>query len=127
MNIPKIVVWLSSEEERRRVKEGLERIMDILSNQKYVVANDESEAAAAIVFNSSQLLVTDTREEDASFALSMKEKNPALKTVRFGLSHISGPPQHPYDMLVTKAHPERDYETCLREVMKEFKERLKEP
>lgn len=114
MNIPKVVVWLPFDEDLGRLKE------DLSSNQHIVVACSEDEVRAAVSPYKLQLLVVGGRGEDVSFVLSMKELNPALRAVQFGLSFMSGPPNPPYDMVMTRAHPECSYTKAFRDMIKDF-------
>ena len=114
MSIPKVVVWLPFDEDLGRLRE------DLSSNQQIMVAGSEDEVRAAIIPYKLQLLVVGNREEDVSFVLSMKELNPALRAVRFGFSFMSGPPKPPYDMVMTRAHPECSYERAFRDMIKDF-------
>lgn len=114
VGILKVIVWVSLEEEYQRLKK------DLSSNQNIMVMDNENEARAAIVPHNLQILVVGNREEDASFVLLMKEINPALRAVQFGLSYLLGPPKPPFDMLMTKAHPECSYEKAFKDMINDF-------
>lgn len=114
MSIPKVIVWLPFDEDLGRLKE------DLSSNQHIVVACSEDEVRASVSPYKLQLLVVGNREKDVSLILSMKELNPALRAVQFGLSFMSGPPNPPYDMVMTRAHPECGYARAFIDMVKDF-------